>query len=100
MMVSMDAPVAARVIGAASASVRPVWPDAALLYVVFVMLGAFVGYVAHGLRREEAQQAAQSYQSWVKRDARANDGGEVEVPSGGALFPRRRRARSVEDAAE
>ncbi len=49
MLVSIDQPYAADVVVAASASVHALWPDATLVYAVFLALGAFLGFVLHGL---------------------------------------------------
>ncbi|MGB0720329.1 MAG: hypothetical protein ACPGRX_07640, partial [Bdellovibrionales bacterium] len=45
MMVSMDEPVAAKVIEKAYAAPRPVWPDPYLFYGGFLLLGLLIGYV-------------------------------------------------------
>lgn len=55
MVVSMDEPVAAKVIEQASALPKAVWPDALLLLFGFAALGAFLGYVVFGVRRTSSQ---------------------------------------------
>lgn len=45
MMVSMDEPVAAKVIERAAAGAKPAWPDPALFYAVFAALGLLSGYL-------------------------------------------------------
>ena len=49
MMVSMDAPVAATVIEPVAAGARAVWPDSALLYGGFGLIGIILGYLVFGV---------------------------------------------------
>lgn len=56
MTVSMDAPVAAMVVEPAASSVRAVWPDLALVYSSFGLLGFLAGYVLFGLIAYKQQE--------------------------------------------
>ncbi len=51
MMVSMDQPFSARVIEFPHVSANPKWPDPYFIYPVFLLVGAFLGFVVYGLRQ-------------------------------------------------
>lgn len=51
MLVSIDQAYAATVVEPASAGTRPVWPDGVFLVAVFMLVGAFIGFIAHAPRR-------------------------------------------------
>lgn len=57
MIVSMDEPVAAKIIEKSSASAKPVWPDRALFMAGFGIIGLFLGYIIFGLTQANTQQA-------------------------------------------
>ncbi len=51
MMVSLDQPYAARVVEFPFVSASPRWPDPYFIYPVFLLVGAFLGFVLYGIRR-------------------------------------------------
>jgi hypothetical protein len=51
MLVSIDQPYAASVVVPAAAGVKAVWPDPALVYSAFIVVGAFLGFVAFSFRK-------------------------------------------------
>ena len=53
MLVSIDQPYAATVIEPAASGDKPKWPDLKLLYFGFGFLGIILGFILHGLRRNE-----------------------------------------------
>lgn len=57
MVVSLPEPVAAKVIEAASAKPKPVWPDKALLFFGLGFLGLFLGYIVSGCVRSSSEYA-------------------------------------------
>ena len=56
MVVSMDEPVAAKVMEQASSLPKPVWPDVPLLLFGFGALGLFLGYVVFGVCRASSDE--------------------------------------------
>lgn len=51
MLANLDEPYAAIVVEPPASTPKPVWPDKALLFAVFMVLGAGGGYLIHGARR-------------------------------------------------
>lgn len=51
MLVSIDQPYAASVVEPAAIGVKPDWPDAALVYLSFVLVFSFLGFFAHGVHK-------------------------------------------------
>lgn len=51
MLVSIDQPYAASVVEPAATGVKPAWPDSKLVYLAFVLVFSFIGFVAHGVFR-------------------------------------------------
>ena len=49
MLVSIDQPYAAEIIEPATSFFKPVWPNAALLYSIFIFAGAFLGFITYNL---------------------------------------------------
>lgn len=51
MIANLDEPYAAIVVEPPSSTPKPVWPDKALLYAVFVLVGAGIGFIVSNARR-------------------------------------------------
>lgn len=74
MLVSIEQSYAAAVIEPASASARPLWPDAKLLLTLFSLAGAILGFAAHSLRRpRDRQKGPVSARRWFRKDSRNNN---------------------------
>lgn len=50
MLVSIETPYAAAVVEPPAAGVKPSWPDALLLFPVFMFIGGLIGFVVHGFK--------------------------------------------------
>lgn len=51
MMVSLDQPFSASIVEPASVSTHPKWPDAYLIYPIFLCVGLLLGFIIHGMRK-------------------------------------------------
>ncbi len=49
MLVSIDQPYASSVVEPPASSEKPAWPDPFLIFPVFILAGAFIGFIFHGL---------------------------------------------------
>ena len=78
MLVSIEQPYAAAVVEPASASVKPVWPDPALLFTAFGLGFAFFGFVVHRVTRPQDSIEALRRRTW--REVAAEDQNNRERP--------------------
>ncbi len=73
MLVSIETPYAASVVEPAAHSHKAVFPNAALIYPIFVMVGAFLGFmiaqIFAPMRAATARKAPISASQWFKDDA-------------------------------
>jgi uncharacterized protein involved in exopolysaccharide biosynthesis len=72
MLVSIETPYAAAVVEPAAVTDKPIFPRGSILYPVFAVLGAFVGFVASGfVIKQEIKIVSKpvSAKQWFKADA-------------------------------
>ena len=110
MLVSIDQPYAASVVVPAAHSVKPAWPDAVLVYVSFIAVGAFLGFVVFSLRKLEAQdimaaleRVSVKQQDWFfPESGNENEKPEPRKPLTGkkAKKPSRKKPDTPSEAAE
>lgn len=110
MLVSIDQPYAASVVVPAAYSVKAVWPDPALLFVVFAAVGAFLGFVVFSIRKLEAQDILAAFervpikqQEWFfPESGNENEKPEPKKPLTGKKpkKPKRKKPDTPSEAAE
>lgn len=84
MLVSIETAYAASVIEPPSVSTKPVWPDALLVFPVFISVGAVLGFVLFGfrdvIRAKTLQTASQPRRHrWFKINSRNNNERRLSV---------------------
>lgn len=110
MLVSIDQPYAASVVVPAAHSVKPVWPDTVLVYVSFIAVGAFLGFVVFSLRKLEVQdimaaleRVSVKQQDWFfPESGNENEKPEPRKPLTGkkSAKPKRKNPDTPSEAAE
>ena len=108
MLVSIDQPYAASVVVPASASVKTRWPDAMLVYPAFLLIGAFLGFVAFSIWRLRADGFLRDLellkvkqQPWFfPESGNTNEPPEAEKPLTGKKGKKKPKDPDVTEAAE